>query len=352
MTKPEIKNEQVEPDLTFLDDQTPANESIDQPKLSESAPIKKTTGRLSTAEKAALSQIAILAKQELENEPIELIDPDLIDSSPFQNRRFFNKRKISALAESIAKTGQLSPCIARKQGSRYQLAAGERRLRACKEAKIPIKVIIADLDDEKMLAICHAENEKREDTSYLEKYMAARDLIDNYGYSRDDAIQEFKLSQTTFSRLSKIDYLPKEFVEKLAESPLSELMNPQRIEEIGKLVRDNEDHVEDILSSLQKEMDNFFHIPFDSDFEQSEETNKTILAFIKRMRATIKPTSKVREKPINEDQRFEYSLDGRVVGAAKLSKRQFSVRISKEDMPKDVLDKFMLMVENFFQENK
>src|SRR5699024_7746313 len=68
--------------------------------------------------------------------PVSQIEP-----SPFQARRTFDEAELAGLAASIRENGLLQPVTVRRLGpDRYELVAGERRLRACKLAgmeKIP-----------------------------------------------------------------------------------------------------------------------------------------------------------------------------------------------------------------------
>ena len=59
---------------------------------------------------------------------------DLIDANPWQPRSAFETASLNELAESIQQQGLIQPITVRKKGNRYQLIAGERRLRACKIA--------------------------------------------------------------------------------------------------------------------------------------------------------------------------------------------------------------------------
>ena len=94
-----------------------------------------------------------------ENSPsdIEII---LIDANPYQPRRRFDREQILELAESIKKHGVLQPVLLRKKdGGRYELIAGERRLRASKEAGLrSIPAIIRDVTDIQSLELAIIEN--------------------------------------------------------------------------------------------------------------------------------------------------------------------------------------------------
>src|SRR5438067_953052 len=58
----------------------------------------------------------------------------LIDPNPLQPRTVFDQTKLQELAASIEANGIIQPLIVRRKGDRYELVAGERRLRAAKEA--------------------------------------------------------------------------------------------------------------------------------------------------------------------------------------------------------------------------
>ena len=63
---------------------------------------------------------------------------DQIEPSPYQARRTFNEEELAGLAASIRENGLLQPVTVRRLGpDRYELIAGERRLRACKLAGMP-----------------------------------------------------------------------------------------------------------------------------------------------------------------------------------------------------------------------
>ena len=71
----------------------------------------------------------------LEQAELIHIAVDQIDANPFQPRRHFNAEEIASLADSLRQHGMLQPVLVRAMGTRYQLIAGERRLRASIEAQ-------------------------------------------------------------------------------------------------------------------------------------------------------------------------------------------------------------------------
>ena len=102
--------------------------------------------------------------------PVEQIEP-----SPFQARTAFDETEIAALAVSILQNGLLQPISVRKTGyHKYQLVAGERRLRACRLAKLErIPAIIQDFDDSETAALGLLENLQR---AQLDAFDAARGI--------------------------------------------------------------------------------------------------------------------------------------------------------------------------------
>jgi len=62
-----------------------------------------------------------------------VIDVKKIDPSPYQHRRHFDEDKLRELAASIQREGLIEPIIVRPKSDRYEMIAGERRLRAVRD---------------------------------------------------------------------------------------------------------------------------------------------------------------------------------------------------------------------------
>mgnify|MGYP002233366106 CR=1 FL=1 len=94
--------------------------------------------------------------------------------SPFQARREFSEQELAALAQSIRENGLLQPISVRKvSDGGYELVAGERRLRACRLAKMnTIPAILCDYDDERTAALGLLENIQRADLNPFEQAQA------------------------------------------------------------------------------------------------------------------------------------------------------------------------------------
>ena len=110
-----------------------------------------------------------------------MIDIKKIDPSPYQHRKYFDEGSLRELAASILKDGLIEPIIVRPQKKdRFQLIAGERRLRAVKDYTdmTMVQAKIADVDDLQARRISVTENILRQDFSAIESIEATIKIID------------------------------------------------------------------------------------------------------------------------------------------------------------------------------
>ena len=91
-------------------------------------------------------------------------------ASPWQPRSVFDSESLGELVDSIKIHGVLQPLLVRKVGSKFELIAGERRLRAARAALLKkIPVVVIEATDEKALKIALIENLQREDLNPIEE---------------------------------------------------------------------------------------------------------------------------------------------------------------------------------------
>jgi ParB family transcriptional regulator, chromosome partitioning protein len=139
---------------------------------------------------------------------------DQIDANPFQPRRQFNPGEIASLADSLRQHGMLQPILVRAVGLRYQLIAGERRLRASIEAQlheIPARVL--DLDDQRVFELAMVENLQREDLNPIDKATAFRDYLARFGGTQEELAGRLGLDRSTISNLIRLLELPEAVLE-------------------------------------------------------------------------------------------------------------------------------------------
>ena len=132
-----------------------------------------------------------------------------IDANPFQPRSFFDEKALEELAASIKKLGIVQPLTVREVGSgRYQLIAGERRLRAAKLAGIDlVPAFIRTADDQAMLELALVENIQREDLDAIEVAISFQRLIEECNLTQEqlsDRVGKQRSTVTNYLRLLKL----------------------------------------------------------------------------------------------------------------------------------------------------
>ena len=111
-----------------------------------------------------------------------LLPLNAIQPSPWQARTVFDETEIAALAVSILQNGLLQPVTVRKIEGGYQLIAGERRLRACRLAKLEqIPAILGDYDDRQAAALGLLENLQRQQLDPFDTARGLREVIRLWG---------------------------------------------------------------------------------------------------------------------------------------------------------------------------
>jgi len=129
---------------------------------------KRDTPTVNPAEQAALA-----------NGRPDRIAEHLIDFSPLNYRKYYSAEALQNFADTLRYYDIISPLLVRPSGDRYELVAGERRLRAARIAGLPtVPVIIAELTDEQVMEIQLEENMQREDPHPFHEAQAISRLLD------------------------------------------------------------------------------------------------------------------------------------------------------------------------------
>lgn len=152
-----------------------------------------------------------------DNISIELLQP-----SPFQPRKEFDTEALNALVESIKEKGVLQPLLVRKQGSSYEIIAGERRWRASKLAGLKtVPVIIKDLNDKEVLEVALVENLLRENLSAIEEAEGFQRLISEFSHTQEALAQIVGKSRSHVANTLRLLNLPESVQEMVKEGKLS-----------------------------------------------------------------------------------------------------------------------------------
>lgn len=159
----------------------------------------------------------------MQKEIIE-ISTDLIIPNENQPRKYFNEETIDELSESIKVYGIIQPLSVRAlNDGKYELVAGERRLRAAKKAGlIMVPAIVVDIDTKDSAAIALLENIQREDLNFMEEAEAYQNLISEYNYTQEQLASIIGKKQSTIANKMRILKLDSSLRELLLENYLTE----------------------------------------------------------------------------------------------------------------------------------
>ena len=199
---------------------------------------------------------------------------DRIIANSNQPRKYFDKDKMSELKESIKNSGLLQPITVRKiSGGKYEIIAGERRYRACRELGMEdIPAIEINTGDARGYELSVLENIQREDLNPIEEAESYLMLMEVYGYTQEKLSEKLGKNRSSLSNKIRILKLPgnvKELVKKRELSygharTLLALSDEKQIIELAKeviekkySVRETEKKVKIIL-----EKNTFSNLPF------------------------------------------------------------------------------------------
>ena len=148
---------------------------------------------------------------------------DELQPNPVQPRTVFDEDSLAELAESIRSYGILHPLTVRRRAGRYELVAGERRLRAARLAglrEVPCVLMDVNMEDAGLIALI--ENLQRRDLDFLEEANGIRQLIRMFGMSQEEAARRLGKSQSAVANKLRILKLPEDLLETLRGRGLSE----------------------------------------------------------------------------------------------------------------------------------
>lgn len=183
------------------------------------------------------------------------IEVDKIVPNPYQPRREFDETALKALAESIRQYGVLMPLVVTRTEverpgggleSRYELIAGERRLRASRLIglkSVPV-VIRAEQDARMKLELAIIENLQREDLNAVDRAKAFAQLVTEFGLSHGEVGAKVGRSREFVSNSVRLLALPEAIQQAIVNKDISEgharalLMLSDRPEEQNTLFKE------------------------------------------------------------------------------------------------------------------
>lgn len=178
----------------------------------------------------------------------ELPTTDL-QANPLQPRGVILQDSLQDLVESIREQGILEPIVVAETPAGYQIIAGERRWRAAKILGLPtVPVVIKKTTPQGMLEMSIVENVQREDLNPIERALAYKRLIDEFGLGTNEVARRVGKSAPTVSNTIRLLSLPDAIKDALVAGviteghvrPLISLGDPKLMLEVFKrILRDN-----------------------------------------------------------------------------------------------------------------
>jgi ParB family chromosome partitioning protein len=150
------------------------------------------------------------------------VDINNVIPNPRQPRTRFPKESLHDLAESIKVQGVIEPILTRMRDGKYELVAGERRLRAAKLAGISvIPAIVKDFSDEQSLELSLIENLQREDLNPMDEAEGYARLSSEFGMTQEDIAKRVGKDRTTVTNMIRLLSLPKQIKESLRKEEIT-----------------------------------------------------------------------------------------------------------------------------------
>lgn len=181
-----------------------------------------------------------------------LCDIDKIEPNKDQPRKHFAEDRLQKLAESIAEKGVIQPLlVTRGKGNRYNLIAGERRLRAARMAgQDEVPVVLMDSNGKgESLELALIENLQRHDLNPIEEAMAYSRLINDFGLTQEGVARKVGRKRSTVTNILRLlglpDYLQDDVINGLISEGHARVLlrlkdDAQKIQEIrGRIIRED-----------------------------------------------------------------------------------------------------------------
>lgn len=149
---------------------------------------------------------------------------EMIHANPRQPRKSFDSDAAAGLAASVKAQGLLQPLLVRRrEEGGYELIAGERRLRAAREARLAtVPAVVREAGDRESLVLGLVENVAREQLSAVEESRAYAVLLDEFGLALGEIADRVGRSKPSVSNRLRLLELPDEVLAMLSSGELSE----------------------------------------------------------------------------------------------------------------------------------
>ena len=196
---------------------------------------------------------------------VKEVDVEYINAGRFQPRTNFDKDKLAELTSSIKKHGVLSPILVRELGlNKFEVIAGERRLRASKQAGIKtIPCLVDQKKDQDALESALIENLQREDLNAVEEARGYDRLKREFGLTQDEVATSTGKARSTIANSLRLLSLPAKVLDLLSSGQIEKghakllaSLEPKKAEEVAVSIIKNKLTVKDLSNLSQKKKAN------------------------------------------------------------------------------------------------
>lgn len=165
---------------------------------------------------------AVAEEKTSDGEVIEQLKLSVLVANQYQPRQEFDADALADLAKSIAQNGVVNPIVVRKKGAKYEIVAGERRLRAAKLAKLAtIPAIVRVMDDAAVMEIAVIENLQREDLDVIEEAKAYQLLMTELSLTQAEVAKRIGRDRSAIANTLRLLKLPADVQASLQAGELS-----------------------------------------------------------------------------------------------------------------------------------
>ncbi len=153
---------------------------------------------------------------------VTFLKTELVQDNPFQPRTHYDEGKLAELKASIKEKGILVPILVRLKNGKYEVVAGERRLKAARSLNVQeVPAIIREVSDQEALVLALVENIQREELNPIEEAEAYKKLIEEFRYTQDMVAESVGKDRSTITNLLRLLKLPAEIQQGVYDGALS-----------------------------------------------------------------------------------------------------------------------------------
>lgn len=259
-----------------------------------------------------------------------------ISRNPYQPRKVFNENELDELANSIEEIGLLQPITIRKiDNLKYELIAGERRLRAHQRLKrTTIEAIVIDVNDDEASLLGLAENLKRQDLTDFEIFFGLTALDESLKKNKQRLAKSLGLNREDMYKYLSFGALPNEITADLEVDPT--LLGRTAATAFKKFLSDYKNQEREAKKALLSVWDKIKN-------KQLEQTKAAIFAEKLLLESNKEPTVSLVRK---------IELHGKIVGNIKSNHKQLKILLNISDVDEDSINKLEQVLQEIIQKKK